>query len=69
VIEFVALGTQAGFDVAQALAIGQLGKGHAEELVVAREFSDSVIALIPLNAFVEFVPGEEIQELGEDNSS
>ena len=38
------LRTQARFDVAQALAIGQLGEGHAEVLVETREPLDLVLA-------------------------
>src|SRR6266568_926668 len=37
VIKPGALRTQTGFDVAQALAIGQLGERHAQELIQARE--------------------------------
>jgi hypothetical protein len=36
------LGTQVDLDVAQGLAVGQLGKGHGEELVQAREVLDLV---------------------------
>jgi len=68
-IKFGSQSSQAGFDIAKAFSVSELGKSHTEELIVAREFSDSVIALIALNAFVEFVPGEEIQDLGENDSS
>jgi len=37
VIELGLVGAQAGFDIAQALAIGQLREGHAEELIEMRE--------------------------------
>ena len=37
VVELGLLGTQAGFDVAQALSISQLSKGHAEVLIETRE--------------------------------
>lgn len=35
VIELGAEGAQAGLDVAQAFAVGQLGKGHGEKLLPA----------------------------------
>ena len=35
----------------------------------ARESSDSIVALIPLTAFVELVSGHEIQDLRENDSS
>jgi hypothetical protein len=69
VIKFGSKSPQTGFDISEAFSVSELSKGHTEKLVVAREFSDSIIALIPLNAFVEFVSGEEIQDLGENDSS
>jgi len=48
-------GPQACFDVAKALPIGQLSEGHAKELIETRKVSNPVFALIPVNAFVEFV--------------
>ncbi len=69
VIKFGSQSSQAGFDISKAFSVSELSKGHTEKLIVAREFSDPIIALIPLNAFVEFVSGEEIQDLGENDSS
>ena len=68
-IKFGSQSSQAGFDIAKALSVSELGEGHTEELIVAREFSDSIVALIPLNAFVELVSGHGIQDLGENDSS
>ena len=48
-------GPQACFDVAKTLPIGQLSEGHAKELIETRKDSNPVLALIPANAFVEFV--------------
>lgn len=59
-VEFGSQSSQARFDIAKAFSVSELGKGHTEELVVAREFSHPVIALIPLNAFVELVSGQEV---------
>jgi hypothetical protein len=41
------LSTKAGFDVAQALAKGQLRKGHAKKLVQTRKRFYFALALIP----------------------
>jgi hypothetical protein len=50
---------QACFDIAKTLPISQLSKSHAEELIETRKVSDPVFALVPANAFVEFVPWEK----------
>ena len=68
-IKFGPQSPQAGFDISEAFSVSELGKGHTEELIVAREFSDPVVALIPLNAFVELVSGQEIQDLRKNDSS
>ena len=39
-VEFVAVGAQAGLDIAQALAMGELRKGHTAILVLATETLD-----------------------------
>ena len=43
-------------------------EGHAEKLIEAGKSSDSVIALIPPDTLVEFVFGQKVHELGENNS-
>jgi hypothetical protein len=40
------LGTQIDLDVAQRLAVSQLGKGHGEELVQTREVFDLVLSVV-----------------------
>jgi len=50
VIKLGVLGAQAGFDVAQALAKGQLCKRHAQKLVQTREQLDLAFASIPGHA-------------------
>src|ERR1700674_741180 len=50
VIELAGLSTQAGFDVAQALAIRELCECHTQVLIQTREALDLVLALIPSNA-------------------
>ena len=66
VIKLVALGTQAGFDIAQTFPIGQLGKGHAEKLVEACNRLDLVVPLVALDAPPEAVQGKMVDDLGEN---
>ena len=66
VVELLGDRAQAGLDVPQALAIGQLGEGHAQELVETREVANPSIAVIPLDAAVEGILGQEVHQLGED---
>ena len=40
------LSAKVDFDVAQGLAVGQLGEGHGKELVQAREVLDPVFAVV-----------------------
>jgi hypothetical protein len=57
---------QAGLDVAQALAVGQLSESHAEELIETREASDSMIAVILSDTLPELVQGQEVHQLREN---
>src|SRR4030043_56430 len=52
-------GSQACFDIAKTLPVGQLSEGHAKELIETRKVSNPMFALIPENAFVEFVSLEK----------
>jgi hypothetical protein len=54
-------------DVAQALAKGQLRKGHAQKLIPAGEAFDLVVAVVALHALAKFVRGEKIHQLGENS--
>lgn len=65
VIELGALHTQTRFDVAQALAIGQLREGHAEVLVETRESLDLVLAGIAHDAAVKRVQWQMLHHLRE----
>jgi len=65
VIELGALHTQTRFDVAQALAIGQLREGHAEVLIETREPLDLVLAGIPHDAAVKRVQRQMLHHLRE----
>ena len=53
-------------DIAEAFAVGQLGKSQAEKLVEAGEFSDSVVAAVTPDAFAEFGHRQESHDLGEN---
>jgi hypothetical protein len=57
------------FDIAQAVAVRELSKSHAEELIEARELSQPSMAPVAMDAFVEFVLGQEVEELREDGSA
>ena len=57
VIEFPLSRTETGLDVSETFPIGQLSKGHAEELVPARKAFDLVMAVVSLNTFLKFVNG------------
>ena len=69
VIELVLQGTQAGLDVTQAIAIGELAESHAEELVPAAEPTHPRVAAIPLHTPTEVVVGCVLHQLSEDRSA
>jgi len=58
--------SQASFDVAEAFPEGQLSEGQAHELVSTGEATDSIVALVVRDAFVELVSGKELQYLSKD---
>lgn len=53
-------------DNAKTLAVGQLGKSQAEELIETRKAFDSVIPAVASDALSKFVKREEGHDLGED---
>ena len=57
---------QADLDIAQALAVGELGEGQTEELVEAGKGLDVPVALITLHATAEGFHGEMGHDLGKD---
>ena len=61
-------GPQACFDIAKTLPISQLSKSHAKELIETRKVPNPILALVPVNASVEFVSREKAQELRENDS-
>jgi hypothetical protein len=69
VIEPVPLSTQAGFDVSKPLAVGELGEGHAEELIPAAEAADPSVAFVAADDPAELPAGEMLDELRENRAS
>jgi len=69
VIEFRAEGRQTGFDVAQTFAPRQLGERQHEELFVGGQLADAKVTVVTGDTFVEFVFGQEVEELGEDGAT
>ena len=63
VIQPLGLGTQIDLDVAQRLAVGQLSKGHCQELVHAGEILNLVIASVLGNAAAKRAQRQERHEL------
>ena len=66
-IQFGVHGMKTSFDIAETFPIGELCECHAEELIETGECVNAEIALISMNAFVEFVKRKEIHELRENN--
>jgi hypothetical protein len=68
-IELGLLSTKTSFDIAGAFAISELSKGQTEELIPAGEIFDVAIALVPIDANLKLVGGEEVHELRENGSA
>ena len=66
VIQPLGLGTQIDFDIAQRLAVGQLSKGHGQELIHAGEVVDLVIALVSGHASAKSAQWQKCHELREN---
>ena len=66
VIQPLGLSTQIDLDVAQRLAVGQLSKGHGQELVHAGEVLNLVIASVLGNAAAKRAQRQEGHELREN---
>ncbi len=56
-VGFSLIRPQTCLDVSETFPIGQLSKGHAEELAPAGKVFDLVVTVVSLNAFVKFVNG------------
>jgi len=66
VIQPLGLGTQIDFDIAQRLAVGQLSKGHGQELIHAGEVVDLVIALVSGHTSAKSAQWQKCHELREN---
>ena len=65
-IELIGARVEAGFDVAQAFAPGQLREDQTDELLPTGEMFDLVVAAVAADATVELLAMKTIQELGKD---
>ena len=66
VVELGADGAQAGFDIAQALAICQLSKGHRQKLFPAGELLDVAVTAIASHAAAKVTVGKKSDQLREN---
>ena len=66
VVSFFGNSSQAGFDIPQTFPVSQLSKGHTKKLVPAGECSHSFITLVSLDTPTEFMHGEKIHNLREN---
>jgi hypothetical protein len=69
VVEFRLHRAETRFDVAQALAVRELGKRETEELIETREAPDLVIALVARHAGAELGQREQVHHLREDRAT
>lgn len=69
VIELGAQGPEAGFDIAQALAVGELGEGQHQEMLVAGQRAHMLVAGVTANTLVELVFGQFVHQLGKHRSA
>ena len=69
VIKFFADGPERQLDVAETFAVGQLGESHAPELVATEELTNAMIAGVSLDASVELMSRNEVQQLRENRSA
>src|ERR1039458_6918172 len=60
--------TQTGFDVAQTFAVGQLGEGHGQILIPARQLLQVAITTVAGDALLELLMRKELDQLGKDSA-
>jgi hypothetical protein len=58
-------GAEAGLDVAQAFAIGQLREDHRQILIPTGETAQVRVAAVSANAFLKFFVRQVLYDLGE----
>ena len=64
VIKLVSHCTQAALNVTKTLTVGELGKGHAQELIQTCERANAIISVVSINATTKFFNGEKAHNLG-----
>ena len=69
VIEARLHGAPAGFDVAQAFAVGQLREGQGEELIQAGAALNLALTVVALHAAVKLLDREQSHDLREDGAA
>jgi hypothetical protein len=69
VVEFALLCPKAGFDIPQALPVGDLGKGHTVILIEAGELLDFVVAMVMIYALVKDVEWKKFDHLRKNDFS
>ena len=69
VAELFVMRVQACLYVPQALSVRQLRKGQAQQLVIAGEPPNPVIAAVAAHAFVELIPRQMLKQLRKDRPS
>jgi hypothetical protein len=65
-VELLVKRAQTALNVSQALTCRQLGKGHAEKLIIAGEGAHAVITLVPIYASTERMPWKKPHQLREN---
>ena len=61
--------SQASFDIAQTLAVGQLSKCQAKELIETGKATEFIASTVPLDALVELVGWDVIDQLRENDAA
>lgn len=68
-VVLVLLGAQAGFDIPQAFAVGQLSEGHTEIMVVTGKLLDLEAAIVSLYASVKYMERKMFHHLRKNEFS
>jgi hypothetical protein len=61
--------SQASFDIAQTLAVGQLSKCQAKELIETGKATEFIVSTVPIDALVELVGWDVIDQLRENDAA
>jgi len=65
VVQLCRLGQQAGFDIPQALSVGQLREGHGSELLGAGQRPHPLVATVARHDPMKGLPRQKVHDLGE----